>query len=78
MATINGTRFMFVANENTSTVMMYDLSDPVAPVYHDSVFGGGGPANMTYLEMYENRCAVSPSAPGEFVLLSLEDEHLAG
>jgi hypothetical protein len=31
---------------------MYDITDPVAPVYHDGVFGGALGSGQTFLEMY--------------------------
>ncbi|TFC58247.1 esterase-like activity of phytase family protein [Cryobacterium sp. TMB1-7] len=46
VSTIDGTRYGFVASERSNFVAVYDLSDPVKPVYQQMVFATNGPEGL--------------------------------
>ncbi|MGO4783828.1 esterase-like activity of phytase family protein [Cryobacterium sp. W22_MBD10_FK3] len=46
VATIDGTRYGFVASERSNFVAVYDLTDPVKPVYRQMVFATNGPEGL--------------------------------
>jgi LPXTG-motif cell wall-anchored protein len=46
VATIGGTRYGFVASERSNFVAVYDLTDPVNPVYQQMVFATNGPEGL--------------------------------
>ncbi|QYF73178.1 esterase-like activity of phytase family protein [Cryobacterium sp. PAMC25264] len=46
VSTIDGTRYGFVASERSNFVAVYDLTDPVNPVYQQMVFATNGPEGL--------------------------------
>jgi hypothetical protein len=46
VATIGGTKYGFVASERSNFVAVYDLADPVKPVYLQTVFATNGPEGL--------------------------------